>query len=159
VADDPDVCVGKHERDIVVEVLKAKKRAQSTPPQAVGEVRKNGQTYRPHWVKEALLDKGSLETVLITFPATSVAITHCFPRPADACTTAAKQQIIVQLILLRGRPGVDPLCGRAFDGEDDSAVIIRREDVPSEPIVVRLPANWLVLRSRAIHQPQKIATR
>ena len=111
------------------------------------EVRKNGQTYSPHRIKQALLDKGSLQTVLITFPATSVAIAYCFPRPVDARATAAKQQVVVYLILLRGRPGVDPLCVRAFDGEDDSVVIIRRENVPSEPIVVRLPANWRVLRN------------
>jgi len=119
------------------------------------EVRKDGQTYSPHRIEQALLDKGILETVLITFPATSVAIAYCFPRPADARATAAKQQVVVHLILIRGRPGVDPLCGRAFDGEDDGTVIIRRENVPSEPIVVRLPANWRVLRNWARHQPQK----
>jgi len=124
------------------------------------QFQKNGQTYSPHRVKQAVLDKGSLETVLITFPATSVAIADRFPRPVDTCATAAKQQVIVHLVLPRGRPGVDPRCGRALNGEDDSTVIIRRENVPSEPIVVRLPANWSVLWSRAGQaSATKIATR
>jgi len=54
------------------------------------EVRKIRQTYSPHWVKQALIDKGSLETVLITFPATSVTIAYYFPRPADVRAAAAK---------------------------------------------------------------------
>jgi len=119
------------------------------------EVRENRQTHGPHRVKQALIDKDSLETVLITFPATLVAVAYCLPRPVDTRATAAKQQVVVHLMLLHGWPGVDPLCGRAFDGEDDSAAIIRRENVPSEPVVVRLPANWRVLRDWARHQPQK----
>ena len=84
---------------------------------------------------------------MITFPASSVAVAYCCPRPIDTCATAAEQQVIVQLIFFRRRPPVNPLGGRAFDGQDDSAVIIRRKDVPSEAVVIRLPPDRSVLRT------------
>ena len=108
-------------------------------------------TYDSHWVKQALLDKGFFDAVLITLPPAPVAVAHCFPRPVDVCATAAEQQVIVPLIFIHRRPAVDPPWGRAFDGEHDGAVIVCRKNVPSEAVVVRLPSNRRVLSRVGSH--------
>lgn len=138
---EPYLCVGKHKGDVVIKILKTQNGHQHRT------VQKNDKTYGSDRVKQAFLDKGVLEAVLITFPAASVTVAHSRPRPVDTCAAAAEQQVIIELISFRGRPLVDPLGGRAFDGKDDSAVVICREYVPSEAVIIRLPPNGSVLRA------------
>jgi hypothetical protein len=112
---------------------------------------KKGWTYNADWVKQALLHEGLFDAVLITFPPAPVAVAYRRPRPVDARATAAEQQVVVQLISLRRRPAVNPVCGRAFDGEHNSAVIVCRENVPSKAVVVWFPPNRRVLRDMHVY--------
>jgi hypothetical protein len=61
--------------------------------------------------------------------------------------TVAEQHVIIQLIFFHGWPLVDPLCGRAFDEKNDNAVVIYREYIPSESVVIWFPPNQCVLQT------------
>lgn len=102
-------------------------------------------TYDSDGIKQALFYECFFYTVLITFPPATVAVTNSCPGPVDTCTTAAEQQVIVQLIFLRGWPATNQQRGRAFDGEHDGAVVVCSEDVSTETVVVRLPPDGRVL--------------
>ena len=56
-------------------------------------------------------------------------------------TTAAEQKVIVQLILLYRRSATDDRDGRALDGENYGAVVLRREHVPPEAVIIGLPSD------------------
>ena len=143
--DDPDVCVREHIGNVIVEVLK-KRTAVSAPH---GRTAKR-HTYDSDRIKQTLFYKCLFYTVLITFPPATVAVTNCRPRPVDTCATAAEQQVIVQLIFLRGWPAVNQQRGRAFDGKHDGAVVVCSEDVSTETVIVRFPPDWLVLHTTCI---------
>ena len=73
--------------------------------------------------------------------------THRRPRPIDPGTTAAKQQVIVQLVLLSRRT-VAPKHPRrsTFDGEHDGRIIGRRKDVATKPVRIRFPTKRVPLQ-------------
>lgn len=72
--------------------------------------------------------------------------THHRPRPVDPGATAAKQQIVVQLVLLARRPGApEHRRRRAFDRQHDRRVIWRREDVAAEAVRVGCPTKGVLL--------------
>jgi hypothetical protein len=82
---------------------------------------------------------------LVALPASAVAVAHGSPGPADARATATEQEVVVHLVLLYGRPSANDRRGRALDGEYDGAVVLCRENVTSEAVVVGLPSDWHAL--------------
>ena len=92
-------------------------------------------------IKQTLVDQSILDTVLVTLKAAPVTVAYGSPRPANTRATAAEQKVVVQLILLYRRPATDDWDGRALDSEHHSAVVLRREYVPPEAVIIGLPSN------------------
>jgi hypothetical protein len=137
VPNDPDVRVGIHVRQIIVQVLHVRCPSAHTPFKKKGKV-----THDADRVEQTIVNERALDTFLITLPPATVAITDGRPCPVDACTTATKQQVVVPLILLRRGPPTAKECGRrTLDRQHDGGVVRRRIYVPAEAVRIGLPAH------------------
>jgi len=101
VADDPDISVRIHVRDVVVQILVSRK-----PVGGDMTTKEQTETYDASGVKQTLIDQSVLNTLLVAFPAAAVAIAHGPPRPSNARTTTTEQEVVVQLVLLCRRPSI-----------------------------------------------------
>jgi hypothetical protein len=99
-------------------------------------------------VEEAVVDQSILDAVLVALPVSAEAVAHGRPPAADARAAAAKEQVVVQLVLLYRWSTADERDGRALDRERDGAIVIRRKDITAEAIVVWLPPNRHTLHKR-----------
>jgi hypothetical protein len=78
VADDPDVRLGIHVREVVVEI-------------------------RADGIEQAVVNERLLDAISAALPAAAIAPADGRPRPVDARAAAAEQQVVVQLVFLDGR--------------------------------------------------------
>ena len=92
-----------------------------------------------------------------------MAVAYGSPRPTDARATATEQEVVIQLVLLYGRSAVDDWDRRALDSEHHSAVVLRREHVAPEAIIIGLPSDRHTLHLKRQPQPfpgmQKVGIR
>lgn len=102
--------------------------------------------YHSYRVKQAVLHESVLDTVLITLVSPSETLAHRTPCPVYVCTTAAEQQVVVELVFAYCRTSAsEKTRTSAFDRQDRSSIIRRQKDVSSKSVRVWLPANLVVL--------------
>ena len=101
-------------------------------------------------IKQALVNQSSLNTFPITLSLSTVAVAHRSPSPANARAATAKQEVVIQLVLLCRRPAPDDRDGGPLNREDDSAVVLCREHVPAEAIIVWLPPDGHALPQKSV---------
>ena len=85
----------------------------------------------------------------MTLVIPAITIADWCPCPADACTAAAKEDIVIEFISLGGGPASCPqLPGCTLNGQDDGAVVWSSEYVSSEPILARFPTERIGLAGK-----------
>ncbi|SRR6266403_1303659 len=102
---------------------------------------RRGDTHDTGGIKQALLNQSILDTCFVTFPVAAVAVTYGSPCPTDTCTTAAEQEVVVQLVFLYRGSAADEWGGRALDSEHHRAVVLRREYVSPEAVIIGFPSD------------------
>jgi hypothetical protein len=112
VTSKPDVGVGIHIRDVVVQVLSHQ----------LGHWGLRG-THRADRGVHAVLDQRFLNTCLSTLVASSIAVAHGRPAKVDSSTAAGEQEVVVELVILGSRSADTQYTGRGtFDGDDHRRV-------------------------------------
>lgn len=110
-------------------------------------MRDKKRTHCPKRIKQALVRQGLAQTRLITLPPPAMTPTHHRPRPVNPRATAAKQQIVIQLILFSRRPTAAAKypSRSTLDGEHDRPIVRRRKDVPTKPVRLGFPPKRIAL--------------
>jgi hypothetical protein len=141
VANDPNICIRVHESDVVVQIL------LNFFPMGQGRVSRDERstcrrdTHNASRIEETVVDQSFLDAFLATLPVSAEAVAHGRPPAADARTAATEEKVVVQLVLLYRRPPTDNRDRRALNRECDRAIVVRRKDIPTEAVVVRLPPD------------------
>ena len=103
-------------------------------------------THCTNRIKQGLLRQRLRQASLITLPPSSMTPTHRRPRPIDAGATTAKQQVIVQPVLLSRRTATPKQRRRGtLDGDHDGRIIRGCKDVATKPIRVGFPTKRVPL--------------
>jgi hypothetical protein len=140
VTGEPDISVGVHVCQIIVEILAVRYEQRTRYEKRT--------THNPDGVEQALIYECVLDARQVTLPSTAVAPAHGCPRPVDTRTAATEQQVVVQLIFARGRAATaEHGRRRALNSEHDGAVIRRRKDVPAEAVLI-----WFPTKGRVLHR-------
>lgn len=114
-------------------------------------MRENHATHSRNRIEQAVLDQRVLHAAHVALPPAAVAVAHGRPRPVHPRAAAAKEQVVVPLVLRRGGPAApEETRGRALDGEHDRRVVRRREDVAAEAVCVGLPAERIALQRNIV---------
>lgn len=140
MADNPDVRLRVHIREVVVKVLHK--------ANLIAEGRTERRADRANGVEQAVVDERSLDAVYVALPAAAIAPADGCPCPVDAGAAAAEQQVIVQLVLLGGRAPAAKYTSRcALERQNDRRIIGRRKNVPAEAVCIGLPSKRIRLRA------------
>ena len=89
---------------------------------------------------------------MLAFPSAAIAIAYSRPGPVDSGATTAKQQVVVELILLgRRSASTHNPCRCSLDRQNHRRVVWRGKDMAAEAVIVGLPSNGVILtRSREV---------